>query len=357
MKRKLGIIVEGGDCSGKTTLVNRLRSKLSPQGWYSLSLSHRATYQFERYLAKYLSDERIIYDRAHFSEIVYGKLWRAHTGFTTWQQQFLHDFVLDNFVVVLVQAPRDTLMQRYRTRHQTQAIDISELEKAQDIFQEEMRDRNIIQYHAIDLESLDQVVNQVMAILEVADDDTTILKQPQQPQCVRDFILIEGANGSGKSTLDKLLKINMVGWSAKTLDYKSTDYFMRYLQSYLLHPETIFDRGHISEVVYANLFRNGHSFSTQELHLLNEYTARKSTILFCNPPLTVINERVSNASYPKHIREDALENVVNAFRIFLDVHHLNYWEVDTSDVRSVDNTIQYIRASYQTLTYHDMNWD
>jgi thymidylate kinase len=356
MKRKLGIIVEGGDCSGKTTLVNRLRSKLSPQGWYSLSLSHRATHQFERYLAKYLSDERIIYDRAHFSEIVYGKLWRAHTGFTTWQQQFLHDFVLDNFVVVLVQAPRDTLMQRYRARHQAQTIDISELKKAQDMFQEEMRDSRIIQYHATDLESLDQVVNQVTATLEVADDNTTILKQPQQPQCVQDFILVEGANGSGKSTLAKLLKINMVGWSTKTLDYKNTDYFMRYLQSYRLHPETIFDRGHISEVVYANLFRNGCSFSAQDLYLLNEYTARKGTVLFCNPPLAITKERVRNAPYPKHIREDALEHVVNAFRTFLDVHHLDYWEVDTSDARSVDNIIQHIRTSYQTLTYQDMNW-
>lgn len=356
MKRKLGIIVEGGDCSGKTTLVNRLRSKLSPQGWYSLSLSHRTTHQFERYLAKYLSDERIIYDRAHFSEIVYGKLWRAHAGFTTWQQQFLHDFVLDNFIVVLVQAPRGTLMQRYRARHQAQTIDISELEKAQDMFQREMRDRNIIQYHATDLESLDQVVNQVMAMLGGADDDTTMLKQPQQPRCVKDFVLLEGANGSGKSTLAKLLKINMVGWSTKTLDYKNTDYFMRYLRCYRLHTETIFDRGHISEVVYANIFRNGHSFSAQELQLLNEYTVRKGTIILCNPPLTVIKKRVSNASYPKHIREDALEHVVNAFGTFLDVHHLDYLEVDTSDAQSVDKIIQHIRTSYQTLTYQDMNW-
>lgn len=224
------------------------------------------------------------------------------------------------------------------------------------MFQGEMKDNSIIQYHATDLDSLDQVVNQVMATLEVADDDTTLLKQPQQPQCVQDFILLEGANGSGKSTLAKLLKINMVGWSTETLDYKNTDYFMRYLQAYRLHTETIFDRGHISEVVYADLFRNGHSFSAQELHLLNEYTVHKGTILFCNPPLTVIKKRVSNASYPKHIREDALEHVVNAFRTFLDVHHLDYWEVDTSDARSVDNIIRHIRTSYQTLTYQDMNW-
>ena len=144
----------------------------------TLSLSHRAMHQFERYLVKYVSDERIVYDRAHFSEIVYGKLWRGYTSFTTWQQQFLHDFVLNNFVVVLVQAPRDTLMQRYRARHQAQVIDISELEKAQDMFQEEMRDRRIIQYHATDFGALDQVVNQVVAMLEGANNGSTILKQP-----------------------------------------------------------------------------------------------------------------------------------------------------------------------------------
>lgn len=79
-------------------------------------MSHRAADQFERYLEKYLGDERIIYDRAHFSEIVYGNLWRGHSGPTAWQKGFLNNFVLENFVAVLAQAPGDTLLQRYHAR-------------------------------------------------------------------------------------------------------------------------------------------------------------------------------------------------------------------------------------------------
>jgi len=109
--------------------IDYVRSKLSPQGWYSRSLSHRAADQFERYLETYLGDERIIYDRAHFSEIVYEKLWRGHTGLTTWQKHFLDDLVLESFVVILAQASRGTLIQRYRECHQAQAIDALELEK------------------------------------------------------------------------------------------------------------------------------------------------------------------------------------------------------------------------------------
>ncbi len=356
MKRKLGILIEGSDCSGKTTLVNRLRSQLSPQGWYSLSVSHRSMNQFDRYLTKYLDDEHIIYDRSHFSEIVYGKLWRGNSGFTTWQQQFLSDFVLNNFIVVLSQAPRDILIKRYKERTQIQSIDISELEQVQCMFKTVMNDPRVIQYHSINSVSLESVINKILAPLGVLDTKTNDLKQSQIPSSKKDFLLIEGANGSGKSTLAKLLKINMVGWSVKTLDYKETDYFLRYLRAYGLCKETIFDRGHISEAVYSNILRSGQSFNNQELGSLNEYIAKKGTILFCNPPLAVIKDRVSNSNYPKHIREDVLGGVVGSFKTFLDSYHLPYIEVDTSNDKSVDDAIRHVRTTYATRTYQDMNW-
>jgi thymidylate kinase len=288
--------------------------------------------------------------------LFYGKLWRGHSGLTAWQKDFLNNFALENFVVVLAQAPRDTLLQRYNARQQAQTIDPSELEKVQNMFKEEMKDARIIQYQSSNPMSLQNVVNQIVTALGVEEDGTTSLKKLQKPKNIKDFILLEGANGSGKSTLAKLLKINMVGWSIKTLDYRDTDHFMRYLQAYSLHKETIFDRGHLSEVVYANLFRNGHSFSEQELYLLDEYTARKGTVLFCNPPLAIIKERVKNATYPKHIREDVLERVVHSFKTLLEVHHIPFLEVDTSDPQAIDNVIQQVRTAYQTLTYQDMKW-
>lgn len=356
MNRKLGIIIEGSDCSGKTTLVNRLRSQLSPQGWYSLSVSHRIANQFDRYLTKYLDDEHIIYDRSHFSEIVYGELWRGHAGFTDWQRQFLNDFVLNNFVVVLAQAPGAVLNKRYKARQQSQSIDVSELEQVQNMFKRDMDDPRIIQYQSIDNASLEHVVNQIIATIGVVGTSEASLKQSQIPSNKKNFILLEGANGSGKSTLAKLLKINMVGWSIKTLDYKETDYFLRYLHAYSLQKETVFDRGHISEVVYSDIFRNGSSFNNQELDSLNQYIAQKGTILFCNPPLTVIKDRVRNATYPKHIREDILGSVVDSFKTFLETHHLPYIEVDTSNYKSVDDAIQHVRTTYSTSTYQDMNW-
>jgi hypothetical protein len=131
---------------------------------------------------------------------------------------------------------------------------------------------------------------------------------------------------------------------------------MRYLRAYSLHKETIFDRGHLSEIVYANLFRDGHSFSPRELQFLNEYILRKSTIIFCNPPLATIRECVRKAAYPKYIREGALERITHSFKTLLDVLHLPYLEVDTSDSRAVDDVVQQVRKSYQTLAYRDMNW-
>ncbi len=103
------------------------------------------------------------------------------------------------------------------------------------MFKEEMKGARIIQYQSSN-----------PASLGVEEGSTAGLKEPQNPKNIKDFILLEGANGSGKSTLAKLLKINMVGWSVKTLDYKDAVHFMKYLQAYSLNKETIFDRGHLS---------------------------------------------------------------------------------------------------------------
>ena len=68
MSKIIRIIVEGPDCSGKSTLVNRTKNDLR---WDSKSLHHKEGNQFLRYLKEYAFSEQIVLDRSHFSEEVY----------------------------------------------------------------------------------------------------------------------------------------------------------------------------------------------------------------------------------------------------------------------------------------------
>ena len=67
------IIVEGPDCSGKSTVVERIKNMLC---WDSKSLHHKEGNQFLRYLREYVLNENVVFDRAHFSEEAYSHLWR-----------------------------------------------------------------------------------------------------------------------------------------------------------------------------------------------------------------------------------------------------------------------------------------
>ena len=83
---KKRIIVEGPDCSGKSTVVHRIKNALR---WDSKSLHHKGGDQFSRYLREYANNDCIVFDRSHFSEIVYSKLWRNGSPFTEIESNIL----------------------------------------------------------------------------------------------------------------------------------------------------------------------------------------------------------------------------------------------------------------------------
>ena len=82
------IIVEGPDCSGKSTLVDTLKNRLL---WDAKSLHHKEGNQFQRYLKEYALGEEVVFNRAHFSENVYSKLWRGGSPFLEKEKEILND--------------------------------------------------------------------------------------------------------------------------------------------------------------------------------------------------------------------------------------------------------------------------
>lgn len=355
-----GIIVEGCDCSGKSTLIRTIKTTLSRAGWETADLGHKdVESQFDRYLNKYLSADKIIFDRGHFSEAVYSQAWRGGSSFNGWELNFLNEYVLKNFIVIFAYTLPEILKQRYLDRAYDQTILYDELEDIQQKFSQLLNHPNVIQYNSLDHNALNVVCAQIFKQLGMHDLCSEISRKPAliTARKKKDFILIEGANGSGKSTLSKLLKISMVGWGVKTLDYKPVSPFERYLKEYVLGQEIIFDRGHFSEIVYGDIFRRGKHFSPEELNLLNAYVKERGIVIFCNSPVNILQQRVIETDYPKHIHESRIEQVCSRFKSVLDESGIEYYCVDTSKPLEVKNVVNEVSKEIAGISYAVMGWD
>ena len=117
-------------------------------------------------------------------------------------------------------------------------------------------------------------------------------------------ILVEGPDCSGKSTLVKSLK-NKLGWDAKFLGHKDCDQFTRYLQEYSQN-EIIFERGHISEIVYGKLFRDEEPFTEVQQRILESVCSQQTLQIFCTTDLELMIER-NNQRPPPEQHNDLTE--------------------------------------------------
>jgi thymidylate kinase len=161
-----GIIVEGSDCSGKTTLIDALQDQLSHSGWEVVNLGHEDGGQFKRYMNSYIHADKAIFDRGHFSEIVYGGLWRGGHGMSTQEVNALTEYVFNNFLVIFAHAPEDILIQRYYSRSYDQIINSDELTVVQSSLADLLTHPNVLQYDSTSLISCDAMVEKVMSILK-----------------------------------------------------------------------------------------------------------------------------------------------------------------------------------------------
>jgi len=163
-----GIIVEGCDCSGKTTLIKTLKVVLCEFGWDVMDLGHKEGNQFDRYMHTYAQADGVLFDRAHFSEIVYGDAWRQGKHFNSWERNFLDQFAFEKFIVIFTQVPSETLKKRYQERSFKQIISLDELEKIQTKFAETLSHPKTITYDSSCIENLTILINNVLEILKNA---------------------------------------------------------------------------------------------------------------------------------------------------------------------------------------------
>lgn len=154
-----GILIEGVECSGKTTLIKGIRDKIVP--WDCKFLAHQPGQQFERFMFEYLVNKNIIFNRGHFSEAIYSQLWGREAPFQAHEFQVLNDYVRRNLVLVLCDADIDTLVKRYGERGYFQKAGAPELGQIKALFEEQFEGVDCVRYTSTDQQAYDRVLEEI----------------------------------------------------------------------------------------------------------------------------------------------------------------------------------------------------
>lgn len=161
--KRYNLLVEGPDCSGKSTVVERLKNLLH---WDAKSLHHQEGDQFKRYVREYALADNVVFDRGHFSEEVYSRLWRGGSPFLPQQKNILNALCQQMMIVIFVSPPLEIIQQRYQQRAFEQQIQFQELEQSRVLFCETMKEVPHILYASQDYEELEALLEKVKEVIQ-----------------------------------------------------------------------------------------------------------------------------------------------------------------------------------------------
>jgi len=112
------IIVEGSDCAGKTTLINRLKDSLNYQVVKGSSFE-QSTCTNEELFNKFdemTKLEKTVLDRFIYSNLVYAPLYKDFALLTDDQCRLIESKMKDKAIIIYLEAEMDTLIHRLKTR-------------------------------------------------------------------------------------------------------------------------------------------------------------------------------------------------------------------------------------------------
>lgn len=163
MRIRRNILVEGIDCSGKSTLVNELKNRLR---WDARSLGHQEGNQFFRYLKEYSFLENTVIDRGHISEAIYSRLWNRPAPFDEDCLKILDSLVEQSMLLIHCLPDIKVAQKRYLERRNTfQEVTLEELKVSYRYFKEWFLKSDykdcLIAYQSKDFDELNRVIKNV----------------------------------------------------------------------------------------------------------------------------------------------------------------------------------------------------
>lgn len=159
-----GVIIEGIDCAGKTTLAKNLKFHLKQFGGYDVKeLEHKQHIsQFDRYLHEYTFQKHVIFDRSHISEAVFGQFLRKETPFSLEEFDILNKIVNLKFIIVLAEPTYPDFINRLSQSQKYQVITQEQYDEITWLFKVALKDVKHFLYRSESLDILDATTNEII---------------------------------------------------------------------------------------------------------------------------------------------------------------------------------------------------
>ncbi|MFN4149313.1 MAG: hypothetical protein ACK4IX_00065 [Candidatus Sericytochromatia bacterium] len=164
----MGIIVEGIDCSGKSTLVKNLKFRLKNYGGYDVKeLEHLdKKNQFQRYLREYSNGYRTIFDRSHISELVFSKYLRNTEVFVESEIDILDSIIRTQYILVVATPSIENFNKRMLETKKLQVIDSKSYFDLISLFDYATKSIPHIKYTSTDEEELNAIIDVIISKLK-----------------------------------------------------------------------------------------------------------------------------------------------------------------------------------------------
>ena len=156
-------------------------------------------------------------------------------------------------------------------------------------------------------------------------------------------IIIEGVECAGKTTLIQKLRNEVMPWDCKMLSHKSCQQFDRFITEYVIGDEVIFNRSHISEVVYSKLWNRNMPFSFEERKVLDEYIKRHYILVLCEAETSLLVERYNSRDFKQKVTTSELDGIKQNFNS--ECYNMDFVYYNSSRKESLDNIIPVIQAA------------
>ena len=157
------ILVEGVECAGKTTLIDEMRRKIP--GWDLKYLGHKPGNQFQRYMWEYMVNNGTIFNRSHFSEVVYSDLRQREQPFTDAERTILDEMAARDSLIIFCDPRIEDAKSRYIQRASTQPVELHELEVVHKLFREVFQNIPHAKYESKDMSVRDQFIRDLPKLL------------------------------------------------------------------------------------------------------------------------------------------------------------------------------------------------
>ena len=160
-----GIIVEGIDCAGKSTLIKRIKQKYKAHGGFDVKeLDHvECESQYERYLHEYATQNDVILHRSHISEAVFTEFFHRPCSFTGDELTVLDGIVNNDYLVIYASVERALFEERMDATKDNQVIGKGDYEAIVSLFDDKMKHIRHSSYCSNTMESLDRFSSTVVA--------------------------------------------------------------------------------------------------------------------------------------------------------------------------------------------------